>query len=64
VAHYGQKGMLVVDRIIIEDNATIGLKASLFGDVVIGKGALVKPHDVVMPKSRIPSKEYKIDKVS
>jgi hypothetical protein len=64
VAHYGQKGMLVVDRLIIEDNATIGLKASLFGDVVIGKGALVKAHDVVMPKSRIPSKGYKTDKVS
>ena len=64
VAHYGQKGMLVVDRLIIEDNATIGLKASLFGDVVIGKGALVKAHDVVMPKSRIPSKGYKMNKVS
>ena len=62
VAHYGQKGMLVVDRLIIEDKATIGLKASLFGDVVIGKGALVKAHDVVMPKSRIPPKEGKLKK--
>lgn len=54
VAHYGQKGMLVIDKLIIKDKATIGLKASLFGDVVVGKGALVKAHEVVMPKTRIP----------
>lgn len=54
VAHYGQKGMLVIDKLVIGDKATIGLKASLFGDVVVGKGALVKAHEVVMPKTRIP----------
>lgn len=54
VAHYGQKGMLVIDKLVIQDKATIGLKASLFGDVVVGKGALVKAHEVVMPKTRIP----------
>lgn len=54
VAHYGQKGMLIIDRLVIKDKATIGLKASLFGDVVVGKGALVKAHEVVMPKTRIP----------
>jgi hypothetical protein len=53
VAHYGQKGMLVIDKLIIHDKATIGLKASLFGDVVIGKGVLVKAHEVVMPKTRL-----------
>ena len=54
VAHYGQKGVLIIDKLIIHDKATIGLKASLFGDVVVGKGALVKAHEVVMPKTRIP----------
>lgn len=54
VAHYGQKGMLVIDKLVIGDKATIGLKSSLFGDVVVGKGALVKAHEVVMPKTRIP----------
>jgi hypothetical protein len=54
VAHYGQKGMLVIDKLIIKNGATIGLKASLFGDVVVGEGALVKAHEVVMPKTRIP----------
>lgn len=57
VAHYGMKGFLVIDRLVIEDKATIGLRASVFGDVVIGKGAMVKPHDVVMPKTRIPPKD-------
>lgn len=63
VAHYGQKGFLIIDRLVIKDKATIGLKSSLFGNVVVGKGALVKAHEVVMPKTRIPdavaSKESK-----
>lgn len=54
VAHYGQKGFLIIDKLVIKDKATIGLKASLFGNVVVGKGALVKAHEVVMPKTRIP----------
>jgi hypothetical protein len=57
MAHYGMKGLLVIDRLVIKDAATIGLKASVFGDVIIGKGALIKPGDVVLPKSRIPDKE-------
>lgn len=54
IAHYGMKGMLIIDKLVIEDNATIGLKACLFGDVVVGKGATVRPHDVLLPKTRIP----------
>lgn len=57
IAHYGMKGMLIIDKLVIEDNATIGLKACLFGDVVVGKGATVRPHDVLLPKTRIP--EYR-----
>ncbi len=57
VAHYGQKGLLVIDRLIIKDKATIGLRASLFGNVIVGKGALVKAHEVLMPKTRIPDAE-------
>jgi hypothetical protein len=59
IAHYGMKGMLVIDKLIIEDNVTIGLRASLFGDVRVGKGATVKPNEVLLPKTRIP--EYKKD---
>lgn len=54
VAHYGMKGFLVIDRLIIKDRATIGLRANLFGDVVVGVGATVKPNEVVYPKTRIP----------
>lgn len=59
VAHYGMKGFLIIDRLVIEDKATIGLRAIVFGDVVIGKGALVKANDTVMPKTRIPAREEK-----
>ena len=54
IAHYGMKGMLVIDKLIIEDGATIGLRACLFGDVVVGKNATVKPNEVLLPKTRIP----------
>lgn len=59
VAHYGMKGFLIIDRLVIEDKATIGLRATVFGDVVIGKGAMIMPNEVVMPKSRIPAREEK-----
>lgn len=52
-AHYGQKGYLIISPVHIKKGATIGLKASIMGDVVIGENATVKPHSVVMPKSRI-----------
>tara|TARA_Y100000780_G_scaffold232596_1_gene269108 strand:+ start:252443 stop:253216 length:774 start_codon:yes stop_codon:yes gene_type:complete len=64
MAHYGQKGMLIIDKLVIKDKATIGLKASLFGDVVVGKGVLVKAHEAVMPKTRIPDAEPKPKKVA
>lgn len=51
MAHYGMKGFLIVDKLVIEDFATIGLKASLFGNVVVKKGAIVAPHEVVLPKT-------------
>lgn len=57
VGHYGMKGFLIIDKVVIEDKATIGLRAIVFGDVVIGKGALVKANDTVMPKTRIPPRE-------
>lgn len=56
IAHYGMKGILIIDKLIIKDNATIGLKASVFGDVVVGEGATVKPHDVLLPKTRVPDR--------
>lgn len=61
VAHYGMKGFLIIDKLVIQDGAVIGLKATIFGDVVVGKGASVLPNEVVLPKTRIPDKESKKD---
>jgi acetyltransferase-like isoleucine patch superfamily enzyme len=52
-AHYGQKGYLIVSSLHIKKGATIGLKASIMGDVVIGENATITAHTVIMPKSRI-----------
>jgi tetrahydrodipicolinate N-succinyltransferase len=57
VAHYGMKGFLIIEKTIIKDNATIGLRANVFGDVIVGKNAMVKPNEVVYPKTRIPDYE-------
>ena len=54
-AHYASKGYLVVEPVKIKAGATIGIKATVMGDVEIGEGAMVSPHEVVMPKSRIPA---------
>ncbi len=54
-AHYASKGYLVVEPVKIKAGATVGIKATIMGDVEIGEGAMVGPHDVVMPKSRIPA---------
>ena len=53
-AHYASKGYLVVERVKISNRATIGIKATVMGDVEIGKGVMIAPHEVVMPKTRIP----------
>jgi hypothetical protein len=52
-AHYASKGYLVVQPVKIKAGATIGIKATVMGDVEIGEGVMVGPHDVVMPKTRI-----------
>jgi len=55
IAHYASKGYLVVERVKIRKGVTIGLKASIMADVEIGEGAVIAPHEVVYPKSRIPA---------
>ncbi len=56
IAHYGQKGYLVLSKTKIGDGVNIGLKATIMGDVEIGPGAMIAPHEVVLPKSHIPAK--------
>jgi len=58
-AHYASKGYLVVEPVKIKAGATVGIKATIMGDVEIGEGAMIGPHEVVMPKTRIPAVEPK-----
>jgi acetyltransferase-like isoleucine patch superfamily enzyme len=39
--------------VVIEDRATVGIGATVMGDVRIGKGAVVLAHSVVLPGSRV-----------
>ncbi len=55
IAHYASKGYLIVERVKIHKGTTIGLKATIMGDVEIGEGAVIAPHEVILPKSRIPA---------
>jgi len=55
IAHYAAKGYLIVEPVKIRKGATIGLKATIMGDVEIGEGAVIAPHEVILPKSRIPA---------
>ena len=41
-------------KLKIKKGVTIGLKATIMGDVEIGKYATIAPHEVVLPKSKIP----------
>jgi hypothetical protein len=52
-AHYASKGYLVVAPVKIAAGATVGIKATVMGDVEIGEGVMIDPHEVVMPKSRV-----------
>jgi acetyltransferase-like isoleucine patch superfamily enzyme len=52
-AHYGGGGNLVIAPVVIGDGATIGLGATVMGDVIVGAGATVLPHSVLLPGSRI-----------
>ncbi len=54
--HYGQKGILVIKPVVIKKGVTVGLKASIMGDVIVGEGAIVPPHSVLLPKTRFPGK--------
>jgi acetyltransferase-like isoleucine patch superfamily enzyme len=56
-AHYGGGGSFVVAPVVIERRATIGLGATVMGDVEVGEGATVLPHSVLLPGSRVGAAE-------
>lgn len=51
--HYAQGGYLVLAPVVIKKGATVGLKASIMGDVVVGEKVTVKPHSILLPKTRL-----------
>jgi hypothetical protein len=55
IAHYASQGYLIVERVKIGKGTTIGIKATVMGDVEIGEKAIIAPHEVIYPKSRIPA---------
>lgn len=52
-AHYGGGGHLVIAPVVIGRGATIGLNATVMGDVRIGPRATILPHSVLLPGSRV-----------
>jgi acetyltransferase-like isoleucine patch superfamily enzyme len=55
IAHYASQGYLIVEKVRIKNRVTIGLKATIMGDVEIGDDVMIGPHEVILPKSRIPA---------
>ena len=55
--HYGGAGRLVIAPIVVGDRATIGEKATIMGDVIVGEGATVLAHSVLLPGTRVGARE-------
>jgi hypothetical protein len=55
--HYGGGGKLVIAPVLIESGAVIGEKATVMGDVVVGAGATILPHGLLLPGTRVPARE-------
>ena len=56
-AHYGGGGHLTIAPVSIGDRATIGLGATVMGDVEVGPDATILPHSVLLPGSRVGAGE-------
>lgn len=52
-AHYGGGGHLTVAPVRVGARVTVGLAATVMGDVEIGDGATILPHSVLLPGSRV-----------
>lgn len=57
VAHYGQGGLLVIAPVKIGNGCTIGIKSTIMGGAVIGDGAKLLPHSILLPKTIVPPGE-------
>lgn len=57
MAHYGMKGFLVIDKLVIRRAANIGLNVNILGGVEIGEKATIEPGVTVFPKTVIAAGE-------
>lgn len=55
MAHYGMKGFLIIDKLVIHRKANIGLHAYLMGAVEIGEAAQIYGNTMILPKTVIPA---------
>jgi acetyltransferase-like isoleucine patch superfamily enzyme len=55
--HYGGAGNVEIAPVVIESGATIGEKATGMGDVIVGSGATILPHALLLPGTRVPPRE-------
>jgi hypothetical protein len=53
MAHYGMKGYLIIDKLKIGRQSTIGLNAIIMGGVTIGENVTMAPGSVALPKTVI-----------
>jgi hypothetical protein len=56
-AHFGGGGHLTLAPVVIGARATIGEKATVMGDVHVGEDAVVLPHSVLLPGTRVGAGE-------
>jgi hypothetical protein len=57
MAHYGMKGFLIIDKLVIKKGAMLGLASKVLGGVTIGERAVVAPNVAVLPKTIIKDGE-------
>ena len=53
MAHYAQKGFVVIEPLEIGDKSTVGLNAILMGGAKVGKKVAIAPGATVLPKTVI-----------
>ena len=56
-AHYGGGGNLVIAPVVVGHRATLGLAVCVMGDVIVGDDAVILPHSVLLPGSRVGAGE-------
>lgn len=57
IAHYAGHGHLVIEPVVIGNRVTLGICSTVMAGVVMGDGATLLPHSVLLPGSRVGAGE-------